>query len=288
MRLLVVINPASSRGDTARAEAEIRAALARRGLAHEIVRTEHKGHASELVRARAGDFAGVIAVGGDGTLHEVVQGLDLERQRLGLVPRGSGNDFAWMNDWPASVEACADRIAAGGERRVDLGLWEGGRFHTSVGVGFEAQVNHESRRITRLRGTAIYLAALARTLSDLRTYPVRLDWDGGAWEGDLLLASIGNGRRVGGAFLLTPQARNDDGLLDVCFAPRVSLARLLAILPRTFNGSHVRTPPVQLQRGARVQLVCPTGLPVHVDGEMIGLDVQRLDLRVAPGALRTF
>jgi YegS/Rv2252/BmrU family lipid kinase len=288
MRLLVVINPASSRGDTAREAARIDTAFARRGFRHTLVRTERKGHAADLVREQGAEFDGVIAVGGDGTLHEVLQGIDLERHTLGIVPRGSGNDFAWMNDWPIDLEACADRIAARKERRIDLGRWNGGRFHTSIGVGFEAQVNWESRRIKHLRGTAIYLAALLRTLSDLRVYPVRIEWDEEAWEGDMLLASIGNGRRVGGAFLLTPAARNDDGLLDICFAPRVSLARLLSILPRTFRGTHIHVRPVQVQRGARIAIVSNEGFPVHVDGEMIGLDVRRLDLGVSPGALRTF
>ncbi len=288
MRHLVIINPASSRGDTAREETAIRAAFTPRGLAFEIVHTERKRHANQIVRERGAEFEGIIAVGGDGTLHEVIQELDLERHWLGLVPRGSGNDFAWMNGWTGDLDACTDRIAAGVEHRVDLGLWDGGRFHTSVGVGFEAQVNYESHRIKHLRGTAIYLAALARTLSNLKTYPVKLDWEGGTWEGEMLLASIGNGRRVGGAFLLTPDARNDDGLLDLCFTPRVGLLRLLSILPRTFKVTHVRAHPVQLQRGARIRIESASGFPVHVDGEMAGLAVRQLDLRVAAGALRTF
>jgi YegS/Rv2252/BmrU family lipid kinase len=288
MPILVVINPASSRGDTAREAARIATVFTRRGLLHHIVRTERRGHAAELVREQGADFDAVVAVGGDGTLHEVIQGLDLAHHRLGVVPRGSGNDFAWMNAWPADLAACADRIAAGHEHRIDLGTWNGGRFHTSIGVGFEAQVNHESRRIKRLRGTAIYLAALLRTLQDLRSYDTRITWHEGEWSGHMLLASIGNGRRVGGAFLLTPAARNDDGMLDICFAPRMSLARLLGILPRTFSGTHVHMPPVQVQRSAWIRLEAPAGFPVHVDGEMIGLEITHLDLGVAPGVLRTF
>jgi len=289
MRLLVIINPASSRGDTARAEARIRAAFTARQLQFDVVHTERAGHAQELVADHGREFDGLIAVGGDGTLHEVLQALDVDRHVIGLIPRGSGNDFAWMNEWPASVEACAARIAAGRERRIDLGVWDGGRFHTSVGVGFEARVNHESRRIRHLRGTAIYLAALLRTLSDLQSYPMQIDWEQGRWQGDTLLASIGNGRRVGGAFLLTPDARNDDGLLDICFAPRMRLPQLLQILPRTFSGSHVRRAPVRLERGARIRLRGDAkGFPVHIDGEMVGLNVRELDLRLEPGALRTF
>jgi diacylglycerol kinase (ATP) len=288
MRLLVIINPASSRGDTATAETKIREAFTSRRLVFHVVHTERAGHARQLVADLGREFDGVVAVGGDGTLHEVLQTVDVDRHVVGLIPRGSGNDFAWMNGWPSSVEECAARIAARQERRIDLGLWNGGRFHTSVGVGFEARVTHESHRITKLRGTAIYLAALARTLSDLHTYPVRIDWSAGTWEGEILLASIGNGRRVGGAFFLTPEARNDDGLLDICFTPRVSLLRLLQILPSTFRGTHIRKSPVQLQRGERIRIDGPGGFPVHVDGEIVGLDIQELDLRVAPGALRTF
>jgi diacylglycerol kinase (ATP) len=288
MRFLVIINPASSRGDTQSAEAAIHDAFAARKLVYEVVHTERRGHAKLIVAEQGRDFEALVAVGGDGTLHEILQAMDVQRHIIGLIPRGSGNDFAWMNGWPADIHKCAERIAAQQERRIDLGLWDGGRFHTSVGAGFEARVTYESHRVKHLRGPAIYLAALARVLHDLRTYPARIDWSGGAWEGDMLLASIGNGARVGGAFMMTPDARNDDGLLDMCLAPRISLLQLLQLLPRTFKGSHVRTGRVMLRRGERIRIDCPGGMPVHIDGEMVGLDVKQLDLRLAPKALRTF
>jgi diacylglycerol kinase (ATP) len=288
MRLLVIINPASSRGDTHRAEAAIHDAFAARKLTYDAVRTERRGHAAELVRERGRDYEGIVAVGGDGTLHEILQTFDLDRHILGLIPRGSGNDFAWMNHWPAGIDECAARIAAGQVRRIDLGLWDGGRFHTSVGIGFEARVTYESHRIKNLRGPAIYLAALARVLHDLRTYAVQIDWQEGTWEGELLLASVGNGARVGGAFKLTPDARNDDGELDLCLVPRIRLAELLRLLPRTFWGGHVRAPQVMMRRGERLRIRCPGGMPVHIDGEMVGLDVRALDLALAAQALRTF
>lgn len=288
MRLLVIVNPASSRGDTQRVEAAIHTAFATHHLAFEVVRTEHRGHAKQLVADHGRDFDGVVAVGGDGTLHEIVQTLDVERHVLGLIPRGSGNDFAWMNGWPADIGACAARIAAAQERRIDLGLWDGGRFHTSVGVGFEARVTYESHRIKNLRGPAIYLAALARVLHDLQTYPVCIDWSAGTWSGEMLLASIGNGARVGGAFRMTPDARNDDGMLDMCLAPKLGLLALLRLLPRTFNGSHTRSRHVRLCRGPRIRITSTEGMPVHIDGEMVGLDIKALDLQLAGRALRTF
>ena len=238
MRFLVIINPASSRGDTQRAEAAIPATLSLPGSwRSEVVHTERRGPCSaDRHRSRVAEFEGRVAVGGDGTLHEILQAIDIERHVIGLVPRGSGNDFAWMNGWPADIEKCAARIAAQQERRIDLGLWDGGRFHTSVGAGFEARVDHESHRVKYLRGPAIYLAALARVLNDLHTYPARVDWSGGSWEGDMLLASIGNGARVGGAFMMTPDARNDDGMLDMCLAPKIKPGAVAAPAAAHFQG----------------------------------------------------
>jgi diacylglycerol kinase family enzyme len=102
------------------------------------------------------------------------------------------------------------------------------------------------------------------------------------------MASVCIGRRVGGAFMLAPQARNDDGLFDLCFAVDVGLLRILALLPRTFRGGHLRSPHVHLQRAEALRITAPAGVPVHVDGEFVGLDVRALELRTQPGGLRTF
>lgn len=288
MRLLVVVNPAARRGgpDPTR---RIRTALRNQGLQFEIESTRAPGDARDIVAARGCEFDGIVVCGGDGTIHESLQAIDLERHVLGVMPRGTGNDFAWMNGWPRDVDACARRIAARKERRVDLGAWGATRFHNSVGIGFEGRVNYESHRIRRLRGPAVYLAAVARTLAQRGTQRVQIAWDdGGAWEGDLFMASVCIGRRVGGAFRLAPEARNDDGRFDLCLAGNVGLVRILSLLPRTFNGSHVRAAAVNMLRAACIRLRCETGVAVHVDGEFVGLDVRELDLQTLPGALRTF
>ena len=102
------------------------------------------------------------------------------------------------------------------------------------------------------------------------------------------MASVCIGQRVGGAFRLAPQARNDDGLFDLCFAVDMGLLRILALLPRTFRGGHLRSPHVHLRRAAALRLEAPAGVPVHVDGEFVALDVRGLELQTLPGALRTF
>ena len=288
MRCLVVVNPAACRGARAGIPPAIESTLRRHQIDFTLVRTARAGDATLLVAAHATDFDSVLVCGGDGTLHEAVQALDLDLQVVGIVPAGTGNDFAWMNGWPKSVDACIARLAERKVRRVDLGLWNERRFHNSIGLGFEGRVNYESHRIRRLRGPAVYLAAVARSLAQRTPWPLRLDWDDGSWEGDVFLASVCIGKRVGGAFRLAPDARNDDGLFDLCFASGIGLVRLLALLPRTFRGSHLRSPHVQLQRMAHLRIEAPQGIPVHVDGEFVALDVRSLDLRCLPGALQTF
>lgn len=290
---LVILNRTAHRGHGKHNRRRIERALQQYGIDHEIHETQHPGHATQLVVSHGNDFERVIVCGGDGTLHEALQGLDLQRHCLGLVPCGTGNDFAWMNRIPRSIEGAIERIARQEVRRIDLGTCNQVRFHNSVGVGFEAQVNYESHRIRHLRGAAVYAAAVFKTLSQRRAWPTKITWlpnerdrvPGGEWNGDLFLASICLGKRVGGAFRMAPLAQNDDGLLDLVFSPATSLWNILRLLPRTLNGSHTRSPSIQQARSPVVRLESPSGIPVHLDGEFINHNETRLDIEVLPAAL---
>lgn len=297
MRHLVILNPHAGRGRKGRTRAVLEAALAGAGLDPVIRQTEGPGHAAQLAAASHADFDAVIVVGGDGTLHEVLQGLDLSRQRLGLVPWGSGNDFAWLHGWPPDPAACARRIAAGNEQRVDVGIWEaedasgdaaGGRFHNSVGLGFEATVNQASHRPTRLRGPMLYVAALARSLPRYRTYPVRIRWPDGVFEGAVTLLAAANGKRVGGCFLMAPDADPADGRLDLVQSDALSLPRALLLLSKLFSGAHVRSPRVRVTRSPEFHIEAPETIPLYVDGEFAGEAFRTISLRMEPGALSTF
>ncbi len=291
------MNPAAGRGRRARSPEALDAAFGARGLAFERVTTEGPGHGGRILRERGPAFDAVTVVGGDGTLHEVIQALDLDRHRLGLVPWGSGNDFAWMEGWPADLDAALDRIAAGRERRVDLGRWRAelasggareGRFHNNVGFGFEAEVNRASHARSRLKGPLLYVAALLRTLPRYRAWPLRITWEGSAHDGPTALATVQNGKRVGGAFLLAPAARTDDGRLDLVTAGNLGLARMLLLLPRTFGGGHVRSPAVRTAQSSAFTVESAEGVPAYVDGEFLDAGVIRLTVAAMPGALRTF
>lgn len=288
MRLLVIVNPAASRGSRSHLTTDVSRAFHASGLDFEIEPTRGRGDATRVVAERGAEFEGIVVCGGDGTLHEALQAVDLQRHVVGVVPRGTGNDFAAMNDWPHDIAACARRIAVRKEQHLDIGVWGERRFHNSIGIGFEGRVNYESHRIRFLRGPAVYFAALARTLAQRRADPLEMTWDDGSWRGPTFMVSVCIGRRVGGAFHLAPEADNRDGRFDICYAGALSLFHLMRVLPRTLSGTHLLDKHVHLARGTAVRIDAPQGVPVHIDGEFVGLNVREMYLRTLPRALRTF
>ena len=283
MRPFVIVNARAGRSRRTPEPEQLREAFARHGVTIEVAATERPGHATDLARNAPGDL--VVAVGGDGTLHEVIAGLDLSAKRLGVVPAGSGNDFAWQHGVPRNVDAAVARIVAAHEQRVDLGEWDGGRFHNNLGFGFEAEVNRLSHRVRGIRGPALYFVALARALARLRTYELELAWEGGAFSGRLLTAALLNGGRVGGAFRLAPAARTDDGALDLVTAAAMGRWSVLTVLGPVLLGREPRDPRIGRARTTFLTLRSDTAVPVYVDGEYAGVH-RSLSARALPGVLR--
>jgi YegS/Rv2252/BmrU family lipid kinase len=287
------VNPAAGRGAAVRAWAAVRAVLAAAGAELEMAETGGPGHAAELAEtaARAG-WPAVLALGGDGTVHEAVNGLlrasggEVTTAALGIVPVGSGNDFALLAGIPRDPAEAARRIAAGGERRVDVGRIDGRWFTNGVGVGLDARVAVEANRSRRGRGMGMYLWALARVLRSFRPPVMRVEIDGEVMERPMTLVTVGNGGRHGGGFWICPDARIDDGVLDVCVCDGLSRPRILALLPRVMRGTHVGASCVRMRRAHRVRITSDAPLPVHADGEILFEDAHDLRIEIAPARLR--
>ena len=283
MQPFVIMNPGAGRARRGPDPEAVARAFARHGLDATIAPTTAAGHATRLAREATGDP--VVVVGGDGTLHEVIQGLDLARQRLAVIPAGSGNDFAWQHGLPRDPDAAAAAVAAGRERRVDLGACEAGRFHNNLGLGFEAEVNRLSHRVRLLRGPLIYFAALARALARLRTYELELRWEGGSFAGELLTAALLIGRRVGGAFVLAPAAATGDGALDLVTAAAMGRRHVLTVLGPVLQGREPRDERIRRARSPWLTMRADEPVPVYIDGEYAG-EHRTLEARVLAGALR--
>lgn len=301
----VILNPYSGRGTGGRSKARLAAALTQAGVRFDLAETVGVGHAIELARqARLDGYATVVAVGGDGTISEVVNGLAQATPagqtvgRLGILPLGTGNDFADIVGCSRDLATAARAIAAGQTRTVDLGhtLVESGDqqieryFDNNMGVGFEAWVTLESYKVKRLSGALLYVVAALRALRSCPAPHVTATWhlaDGTQQEyaDNALMISVGNSNRTGGGFYLTPDARLDDGLLDVGVAAAVSRWRILRLLPKALKGAHTTDPAITMLRCRRIQLACRAELPVQVDGEVIVRNADRVEINIQPGRL---
>lgn len=285
MDAVFIVNPRAGRGRGTKVGRSLPAEIAARGLRGRVVWSAAPKDAIRLAREAAGEAPIVVAVGGDGTANEVVQGIAGTGATLALVPVGSGNDLALALGIPTEIRAALDIIACGNSRRIDLGRCEDGWFANSLGLGFEAQVTIESRRVRRLRGFSIYLFSLAKALRRLRCPDLVLNADGRRIAGRHLLVCIGNGPRVGGGFLLTPQADPADGFFDVCAVSALGRREVLRTLPRALNGTHVDHPSVTMLRARSLEIESADGFPFHTDGEVVDSCRRKLTIELHAAAL---
>lgn len=291
---LIIVNPTAGGGRAARVVPWIRQRLA--DGAGALALTTRAGHAEELAAQAVADGAErIVAIGGDGTVQEVVNGLLREEgssPELGIVPMGSGNDLARSLDLPRRTED-AWRIALGAAtRRIDVARARcGGRerwFASAGGIGFDAQVAAAmATRSGWQRGAAGYLLT---TLSELRRFSnrrIRLTLDDESAEHAVLFVAIANGAYYGGGMRIAPDASTDDGALDVCVVGDISRMTAIRQLPNLYRGTHVNHPAVAVARARRVVIEGGPETFVHLDGEPFGglpLEVELAASRLAVAA----
>ncbi|HVH11488.1 MAG TPA: diacylglycerol kinase family protein [Longimicrobium sp.] len=292
-RFYVIVNPAAGQGAAARAVAVVEAELARVGAAHVIVQTSRRGEAAVLAEAAAREgWPVVVAVGGDGTVHETVNGLMRAAEGgvsvpLGIVGVGSGNDFARLAGVPTDPAAAVRRLVTAEPRAVDVGRVNGRWFSNGVGIGLDARVAIEVDRGRRFRGIFMYLDALAKVLRVYRPPRMAVEVDGErVVDAPMTLVTAGNGGRHGGGFWICPDARIDDGLLDLCMCSQLGTLGILRFLPRVMRGTHTGASCVRMLRARRVRVTSPDALPVHADGEIIAESAHEVDIEIHPGRLR--
>lgn len=292
---LVIVNPVAGRGAGERMIPVVTRLLREHGLSFDLTRTERPWHAAELARqAVVSGYRTVVAVGGDGTSNEVLNGLMAAREAgegeaaMGVLCVGTGNDFAYGMGIPPDLETGCAALARGQTRRVDVGHARGFRyFGNGIGIGFDAAVNVVASRLRRLRGFLVYLIAVLRTLIFYYRAPLtRIELDDRTLELPALMISVMNGRRMGGGFLMTPFSRPDDGLFDLCIGRKMSQLEMLSFVPRFMKGTQVGDPRVTMARSRRVRVAVRDGTQVvHADGETLALDARELDLEVIPQGL---
>lgn len=296
-KMKVIINPSAGHGYTRRVSPVIGEYLQTMGVPFDLVHTSRQGEAIEIARQAVADgFERIIAVGGDGTSHEVVNGLMSTRNGhvnglLGCIPTGSGNDFAVMNGIPTDLRAACQLVVEGKPKVVDVGrVTIDGHitryFDNTIGVGFDGLVVKETKRLKNLRGIALYLPAVLKTIFvSMRPPKAKIVYDGNMVQTTTLMTVVSNGPREGGAFLVAPNARCDDGLFDIVIAGNMSKLEMLAMIPRFLKGTHLTHRMVSLQKARNVVISSEDPLHIHVDGEIICDEAHHLEVEIIPQVL---
>lgn len=292
--VLFIVNPIAGGGRARRAGAFIRALAVRHPRQVDVVETARPGDAETLARQGASTYAVIAAVGGDGTLQEVANGLlsvgkandGDAASALGVVPVGRGNDFARTLGIPTDTTRAADVVLARGvPARHDAARCRERFFLCAGGVGFDGEVAAKAGRARgRLaQGKAAYVLTTLLELRRYRNRDVTVEIDGRRLERRVLLVAVANTRFYGGGMMICPRATTDDGLLDVCIVGDVSRSEALGQLPGLFSGRHARHPKVEFHRARAVRIEAAADTKAHLDGEVVA--GPPLEFAVAPSAL---
>ncbi|HEY5468130.1 MAG TPA: diacylglycerol kinase family protein [Coriobacteriia bacterium] len=288
-RHLIIVNPQARRGEADKLTPVIENLLVR--LPHDTVETESPGHAVDLAAAASG-YDVVVAVGGDGTVHEVLNGLMRhpaeQRPALAVLPTGSGNDTCRTLGIPFDLSDATMLLSTGERRRYDVGSCNGLYFNNSFAAGLDAKVTAKAveYKVTKQRdGLWLYLTALMHVLfRDLDAFDIRLGFDGAGPETvRTLIIAVTNGATYGGGFKITPFADPTDGVFDVCMIDELGLGEALWRLPFVIAGKHTKMPVVHMSRHTSAVITSDVALPAQLDGEV--LLENRYELAMLPGAI---
>jgi diacylglycerol kinase (ATP) len=245
----------------------------------EVHATYERGDAMALARhagARGVDV--VVAAGGDGTVNEVVNGLDGFDTPLGVLPLGTANDFARQVGIPADADHAMDVILQRRPVRVDTASMNGRRFLNVSTGGLGAQVTAETPAEAKEQlGAVAYAISGVRKLADLEPIRARVNSPDFAFEGDVLIFAVGIMRATGGGAMLTPQASATDGLLDLCIVESMSRRDFAGLALKLKRGEHVGEPGVHYAQLPWLTVNALTHIPVNVDGELT--EVASMDYR---------
>jgi diacylglycerol kinase (ATP) len=308
----IILNPAADHGHARQVGTDLRAlieggaavAAAQNGHQYELnwVQTEAPGHATRLAyEASQQGYDTVVAVGGDGTIHETVNGLmqaqDGQRPRLGVIPAGSGNDFAHNLGLTTNPQEALSSVFGSQTRSVDIGQIEdeAGRkeyWTNTIGIGFSGAVNIATRHLQRWRGFMMYLMAVLETIAyhpDSLQTKLHID-DNHPEEEAISMLSLCNGPREGGGFPVAPDALMDDGLLTYTTMGKMSRLQMLRFIPVVMTGKHLEKHPKHFKGGSFKRFVIESDSPlaIHTDGEIFGsweMGIRRIEASVIPGAL---
>jgi YegS/Rv2252/BmrU family lipid kinase len=305
-RGLVILNPNANKGKALKLENRIIKAFENEDLDIDLVKSKGVEDCRKCAYEAVDKYSLICAVGGDGTVNEVVDGILKKAEDssisfdklplLGIIPIGRGNDFAWMLDLRnKSIEDLVSKIKKGENKVIDIGYCVGGNypngahFVNGLGIGFEPSVNFIASSYKHVSGTLSYILAL---FNMLRHYPIAMDLEiekeSGSFSVKSQQLSIGNGRRMGGAFLMTPKAILDDGYFDFVYANKpIAKNKILKTAIKFLSGKQIEDNHFLFSKEKWLNIYAKNNdMPIHIDGEMVGKNVEKIEITIKEHAIR--
>lgn len=299
-KVKIILNPMADMGNAWKVANDLRPIINDYDGQADWSGTVYPTHATELAK-QAGEqgYEMIIAMGGDGTVHEIINGImqlpENKRPVLGIVPVGSGNDFAHAVGVPLQSDHALAHALQGEPSAIDLGVMtdQHGRkeyFDNTLGIGFDAVVTIRSHKLPLLRGFLMYLTAVIQTII-LNHDPalMQIEADNDKWEQSNLLLTMCNGPREGGGFLIAPDAKIDDGILHYAMIRNVSRLMMFRLVPEVMKGTHGNFKPVLLGSCKKMSVNADRPIYIHADGEIytsFGSNLRQVAFEVLPKALK--
>jgi diacylglycerol kinase (ATP) len=284
----LIVNPAAGRGAVSANLPSVRSAFAAHGI-DKVYESTAPGDEERLaVRAVRDGVQTIVAVGGDGTCGRIANAIlqSAAECRLAVVPAGTGNDFAkTLGLSRCSPEQVADLVVRDDAGKIDVGIADGHYFLNSCGFGFDASVLEATSRVRFLKGDAVYIYSALRQLFTYRGAEVSVSGAPGVKGGSMLMVTVSNGRWLGGAFKIAPQASVLDGELDACFLGDSNVMQRMKLFLGAMRGTHIGMPSVSAAGVEELMLTFPDNPLMEIDGELRRAQSRTVSVKCVPLAL---
>jgi diacylglycerol kinase (ATP) len=291
----LIINQTAGGGKARKLLPKILKIFNRIGLSYHISYTTCPGGATSLARQAADNGAEIIvSVGGDGTINEIINGILTSNNQpsLGIIPAGWGNDFIKSTSIPKDIYQACQVIKEGKTKTIDLALINQQTYFANVcGIGFDAEITALANQIktnhSNWKSLSAYVyvfAAIKKLLSPIPSFQLKITIDDQVIEEDILFLAIANGRVEGGKFNIAPDARIDDGLLDIWIIQKMARGRCLRLLPKAIKGNHKDEPEVSFFRGKNILIEAYEPITAQVAGEIL-IPQKKYQIEILPKKL---
>ncbi len=286
MSIKLIINPAAGRGKASKLSKRVITEFEKRGIDFDYEYSTKPRHAVEISRKASTEFQKVIAVGGDGTVNEVGEGLVGSDAIFGVIPLGSGNDFAKENGIPSKISDAVGVILSNNFHLIDVIKVNDRVSLNTAGVGFNGIVSEVAKSVKYLKGMSVYIWSVVKTAVRYKSIPLKISINGRLIEDDIFMVSICNSKSEGGGFIMAPNAKNYDGLFDVTIIRHIGYTKLLLNLNKALTGNLNKLKEVETIKGNSILIESEYPMPVHVDGEVISLILHKVEASILESSLK--